>query len=395
MKVLGFVEGAVRGGFGLVGVPMILSSVGHRGHRVALVVCGSVDPGRENLLVRSVQDAYRRNEGCGSFGIVTLKAWTAWAFAPAIWRVGPEVKQADIVSLHSLYSFPVLAGYLLTRLFHKPYCVWPHGVLAPFQRQVSPRKKSIYDRLFVRRMLNGASLVFYSADGEREEAANLGLTAPSMVVPHGIAVDEYLASAPKGRFRAHFLSSHEGPLVIFLARLNAKKGLRLLIEAMSQVVASRADVRLAIIGPPDPPSFLRQVARWVEEFGIGKNTVLTGAVGSQEKHEALSDADVFVLPSEAENFGFSIFEAMASRIPVVVSDTLNYSEEIARSGAGLSVPRLPQKFAEAIHRLLDDPGLRMEMGEKGLLLARKYSWEENGRIMDDALTGILKRTPMA
>jgi glycosyltransferase involved in cell wall biosynthesis len=182
--------------------------------------------------------------------------------------------------------------------------------------------------------------------------------------------------------------------VVFLARLNAKKGLDLLIQAMARVVARRPRSRLAIIGPPDPAGFEHKVTDWIRENGLESHAILTGAVAHDVKLEALADADVFAAPSQAENFGFSVFEAMASRIPVVVSDTLNYAEEISRCGAGLSVPREPEEFATAIIRLLDSPALREDMGANGLQLARRYSREETGIRVERTMISILQQSPI-
>src|SRR5215469_10381979 len=188
MLIIGFAEGAnpAKGGLGLVGVPLILGGLACRGHQVALVTSGGCTPGRERFLATTVDEALLRKEGAGAFGVVTFKAARAWAFAPAmLWRLNRHVRRADFVSLHSLYSFPVLAGYLLARFHRKPYGIWPHGVLARFQRKVSVKKKRVYDLLFVNRMLKNASVLFFSAEGERAEAADLGLSVPSVIVPDG------------------------------------------------------------------------------------------------------------------------------------------------------------------------------------------------------------------
>ena len=83
-----------------------------------------------------------RKEGAGTFGMVTFRSLQQWAFAPSIlWRARRYVRSADFVSLHSLYSFPVFAGYLLARWYKKPYAFWPHGVLAAFQTTRERRER--------------------------------------------------------------------------------------------------------------------------------------------------------------------------------------------------------------------------------------------------------------
>jgi len=391
---VGFAEG-VRGDYaGLVGVPTILSSTAARGHSVVLLMAGEPIPGRENFVVPDSDAALARKEGLGTFGIVTGKARTRWGCSPSmLWRFSGLVREADFVTLHSLYSFPVLAGYLLARWHRKPYGIWPHGVLAPIQRKIGVRKKYVYNQLLADRILRNASVLFYSAEGEREEAGSLGLHTPSVIVPDGFNPDEFATLPERGRFRKRFLNGHAGPLVLFLARLHAKKGLDLLIRAMRSVIAERPDARLAIVGPPDPVSFHKQVLRWVEENGIELQTVVPGVAGPEMRLEAFADADVYVLPSYAENFGFSVFEAMACGVPVVVSDTLNYAAEIAQSGAGLAVPRTPEQFSAAILNLLDWSDLRSQMGSCGRLLARKYSPEETGAKVETTVESILRRRP--
>jgi glycosyltransferase involved in cell wall biosynthesis len=398
MLIIGFSEGAIpsKGGLGLVGLTGILGGLAGRGHQVVLIQCGGCTPGRERFLAATVDEALSRKEGAGSFGVVTFKAARAWAFAPAmLWRLNRHVRTAAFVSLHSLYSFPVFAGYLLARFHGVPYGLWPHGVLAAVQRKISARKKRIYDSLIARRIMNHASVLFFSAAGERDEALSLGLNTPSVVIPDGMDLRDFAALPPRGRFRSRYFANHQGPLVVSLGRLNAKKGLDLLIDAMAEVIRRRPNARLAIIGPPDPPHFTQRVMNWLREKSIESNTVLAGPLDPMEKIEALADADVLVSSSEAENFGFSVFEAMASRVPVVVSDTLDYAREIAQAGAGFAAPRDRESFADAIVQFLDDPVLRSETGSKGMLFAKRYSMENTGLKIERTINNILNHRPVS
>ena len=393
MKVISFVEGAKapKGGLGLVGVPGITESLADRGHEAVLNVAGRVIPGADQFIQADVNCSLHQKSGAGVFDIVTFPAYGRWAFAPAmLWALRRHVADADFISLHSLYSFPIFVGYLLARIYHKPYGLWPHGVLAPFQRCVSAGKKRIYDWIIARRILNEASVLFYSATGERDEARPLRLEPPSVIIPHGINVKEYLQLPPRGDFRTKFLLGYQGPLVLFLSRLNAKKGLDILAQAFAIVLEKMPEVRLAIVGGADPPEFESRVKSWLRECGINGQAIMPGFLKNQEKLQAFADADVFVFPSEAENFGFAMFEAMASRIPVVVSDKLDYAAEVRRYEAGLVARRDPQEFGKAMVRLLGDPDLRKHMGENGLKLAQLYSWENCGEKIERVIQCVLK-----
>lgn len=392
MTIVAFVEGALarKGGIGLMGGATNLRSTAWRGHRVLVAMGGPPSPGKQHYVAPDPESALARKEKAGSFGVVTFRASGVWAFCPSLlWRMNRFVREADFVSVHSLYSFPVLAGFLLARIHGKPYGIWPHGVWAPVQRKISARKKWLYDKLIGRRIAQSASLLFFSAEGEREEAQCLGLTAPSVVIPDGFDAGEFSSLPPRGLFRKRYLNGHAGPLILFLARLNAKKGLDVLIDAMAVIAAERPDARLAVVGPADPPEFEGEVRRRIQTRRLESVIALTGRVDAETKLQAFSDSNIYVLPSQAENFGFSIFEAMASRIPVVVSDTLNYSREIEAEGAGYSVPRDASHFASAVLALIANPELCRRMGENGSILAQRYSIEDTAEKVEGAIVSIL------
>lgn len=375
MKIVSFVEGAEPPGFN--GVPRMLASTAGQGHSIVLVVAGEPMFGCERYAVSDIASAQKRKEGNGTFGIVRLRGWARFRFCPSIlWRFSRLVREADLVTLHSLYSFPVLAGYHLARLHRIPYAFFPHGVLAPYQRTVSTDRKWIYNKLFGNRILQNAAVIVYSAEPERQETRDLRLQPPSVVAAEGLDADEFATVATRGAFRARYFEGHTGPLVLFLARVNARKGLDILIKAMQRVIAERPDVRFAIVGPPDPPSYGAKVSEWIRESGIETQTVMTGLADRDLRLKAFADADVYVLASHVENFGFSVFEAMASGLPVVVSETLNYAPEFTESGAAFAVARSPESFADAIVKLVDAPDLRRRMGACGQKLARKYSWKK-------------------
>ncbi len=394
MRIVSFVEGARGDSPGIVGVPIILKSTAARGHSIILLMGGSPSLGSGKFVVADPGEALARREGSGTFGIISLKAANVWFFCPSIlWRFSRLLQQADFVTLHSLYSFPVLAGYLLARIHGKPYGISPHGVLAPFQREVSARKKWLYNKVFANQILQKASVIFYSAEGEREDAAELGLRPPSVLVPDGFDPSAFESLPERGRFRDRYFQGYKGPLVLFLARLNAKKGLDLLINAMRIVMERRQNVRLAIVGPPDPLAFNKEVIRWLKENGIEDRTVLTGVADKEMRLQAFADSDIYVLPSHAENFGFTIFEAMACGLPAVVSDTLSFAPQFARSDASFVLPRTPESFAEAIIKLIDQPGLRQEMGSRGKSFVRQFSLEETGEKVAKTIECILHRKP--
>jgi len=390
MKVLGFVEGvrSDAGGVGLIGVPGIHRALASRGNRDALAIAGQPMTTARPILGDCLEGVFDTQPE-SSATAVSFPAFGRWYYAPGLYSgASAAARHADFITMHSLFSYPVLVGYVLARRLGKPYGLWPHGVLAPIQRQVGRRKKAMYSPL-ARRILDSAAVLFFSAEGERDEALACGLKAPSVVVPHGIELGQFANLPERGAFRQKFLNGHSGPMVLYLGRLNVKKGLDLLIDAMRRVVRDIPNVRLVIAGAGHPPAFVDDVKRWLAAAELSDVAILTGLLDEGDKLTAFADTDVFVLPSAAENFGFSMFEAMASRRAIVCSDTVNYASEVRDKKAGLVVPRTAEAFGEAISSLLRDSGKRRALADCALMLAGNYSWESCGERLEVAINCVL------
>lgn len=397
MKILSLVEGSYPNPMNmrLPVVPEILNALADRGHDTILFIGGQENIETQTLVKRTPSGEFPISCWPRGFNLMTFPAFCKWALAPKmVIQMARYAKNADCIFLHSLYSFPVLLGYLFARQYNKPYVLWPHGVLAPFTRTLSAGKKRIYNWLVARRILNQASAIVYTSQGERKEARSLSLTAPSVIIPHGFDSRPYEHLPERGAFRAQYLQGHTGPVVLFLSRLNAKKGLDIMIQAFAQLAEHTPDARLAIVGNSDPPAFKSQVQAWLQECGLVKHAVMTGPLYGESKRQAFVDADVFVLPSYEENFGVVLFEAMASGVPLVISKTLNYAIEVEQQGTGLVVERDPSRFAESIEALLNNVDRRRLMGENGMHLARSYTWAHNSECVERMTQFVIQGIPL-
>ena len=136
-------------------------------------------------------------------------------------------------------------------------------------------------------------------------------------------------SPPRVTFASELRLNDQTPLVLFLGRINFKKGLDLLVPAFGRVVQKHPDARLAVVGP-DNEGYGLKVRRWCEEQGIQDKVFFVDHLGFEKVKEAYVDADVFVLPSYTENFGLTVVEAMACGTPVVISDQVNIWREFRR-----------------------------------------------------------------
>lgn len=286
----------------------------------------------------------------------------------------------DIVHIHGIYRFPTTYGAWCARRAGVPYIIRPHGSLDPFLFRQSrfgkwalPLKR-FYERLFDLPNLNHASAIHYTAKEEMERADFLELRAPAVIIPNGIDWQQYAQLPQSEGFRQRIGLGSQTPLVLFLGRINFKKGLDLLVSSFARVLEKVPEARLAIVGP-DNEGYGSKVRQWCREQDIADKVYFVDHLGLEEVKQAYVDAEVFVLPSYTENFGMTVVEAMACGCPVVISDQVNIWREVEEEGAGLVVGLDPAQIANAICWVLEDKDAAREMGLRGRVAAEKrYSW---------------------
>jgi phosphatidyl-myo-inositol alpha-mannosyltransferase len=185
-----------------------------------------------------------------------------------------------------------------------------------------------------------------------------------VIVPNGVDVARF-ASASSADLGA-------GRKVLFVGRLDERKGFPTMVRAFERLARDRGDVALVVIGDgsdraavDDLPSELRERVR------------LLGAVPNAEIHPILAGCDVYAGPSVGgESFGVVLVEAMAAGLPVIASDIPGYREVIHHDLDGLLVPpRDPDALASALAAVLDDPALAGRLAAAGKERAAGFDWD--------------------
>ena len=289
------------------------------------------------------------------------------------WLAG-RVANFDLVHIHALFSYAAVPASIFARTRGVPYIVRPLGTLNRFgMERRRPMLKRLSYMLIERRILRDAAVVHYTSEAERREAALLGPPGQSIVIPHGIDLDGFgvVPSAGWLRRRAPHLAGRT--IILFLSRIDRKKGLDLLLPAFARLRAERPKVALVVVGDGEV-ELVSKLRAEAARLGIDRDVYWAGFLSGAEKFGALADADVFVLPSYSENFGLSVVEAMASRLPVVISDQVAIHHEVADGGAGLVTPCQVAPLSAALASLVADPDLRARLGEAARRLAeRRFS----------------------
>ena len=211
-------------------------------------------------------------------------------------------------------------------------------------------------------------------------------------------------------FRAQYPGLGGRRIILFLSRIDRKKGLELLIDAFAVVREKRTDVALVIAGDGEA-SYVRELrARTQDETarrqdnettgpvvrgpwssGLSSDVSWTGHLSGEMKAAALAAADVFVLPSASENFGIAAAESLAAGVPTIVSEEVALSSDIRQYDAGVVVKRDVQELAAAIDDLLSDRERAASLASSGRRLAEeRYSSKAVGKALFELYSKILR-----
>ncbi|MGB6770674.1 MAG: glycosyltransferase family 4 protein [Candidatus Dormiibacterota bacterium] len=188
------------------------------------------------------------------------------------------------------------------------------------------------------------------------------------VIPNGIDPARFNPSVPP----APEIASPDRRTILFLGRLEERKGLGTLLDAYQLLRQVRADCQLVVAGDG---SLRRGYERRVEEEGI-PDVRFCGFIAEAEKPGYFTAADIYCAPNTGkESFGVILLEAMASGRPVVATAIDGFRQVITDGDEGLLVaPGNEAQMAEVLARLLDNPALRLQMAARGRVAAEGYAW---------------------
>jgi glycosyltransferase involved in cell wall biosynthesis len=261
-------------------------------------------------------------------------------------------------------------------------------MLDPADLQKKKRLKQIYATLLERPNLAGAAAIHFTSKEEAKISERFGLgSTAKMPVPRDLVIP---LGVTAGLFPKRLRES-QVPIILFMSRIEPKKGLDLLIPALESILGSGIEFHFILAGSnPQDADYETQIKVQIHNSSLAKYTTITGFVSGDLKVELLTKADLFVLPSYYENFGIAVAEAMAAGVPVVISDRIHIAEDIQQAEAGWVGPLEVGAIANSIKSALLNPQERQRRGLNGKEYAKKhYNWEAIAQQTIDAYQQIL------
>ena len=296
-------------------------------------------------------------EACPPFGP------RAFAFAPKM-RAALARSAASMVECQGLWIYPSLASLLWSRRTGRPHMISPHGMLDPWAVRRSAWKKKLVRLWYEDAHLRSAACLRALNLAEARAIRTFGLTNPIAIVPVGVDLPDLVERGSTGA----------GPTLLFLSRIDRKKGVHELIQAWALSDAASAGWRLRIVGWGDP-EYVAATAKLVDGLDVGRSVELAGPAFGAAKAEAFRNADAFILPSYSEGLPVAVLEAWSYALPVLMTSACNVPEGFV-AGAAYEITTEPAAIAEGIRTLIALPeGARRAMGMAGRrLVAARFTW---------------------
>ncbi|MFC1950111.1 glycosyltransferase family 4 protein [Chloroflexota bacterium] len=207
------------------------------------------------------------------------------------------------------------------------------------------------------------------------------------IIPNGIDLEHFSPDvSPIDRFCDGKLN------ILFVGRLESRKGLNYLLKAYQQIKREIPDSRLIVVGPGT--RLRKKYEKYVARGGL-KDVVFIGYVTYDELPKYYKTADIFCSPATGrESFGIILLEAMAMGKPIIASSIEGYASVMTHGVEGLLVsPKDDRTLAQSLISLMADESLRQQMGANGRLKAMGYSWEHIAQKVLDYYIRILSEPP--
>lgn len=299
-----------------------------------------------------------------------------------LWQHASEF---DLAHIHALFSPVTSCAATVARTQKLPYILRPLGTLDPADLRKKKQLKQLYATLLERPNIAGAAALHFTSQQEAQTSERFGVSTRDIVMPLGVNPIEPPAEVTPNKGT---------PVILFMSRIEPKKGLNLLIPALEQVLAAGCQFEFVLAGSnPQDPDYEAQIQNQIKQSPLAACTKITGFVTGQEKTALLQKADLFVLPSYYENFGIAVAEAMVAGVPVIISDGVHIWEDVKQAQAGWVSSCEVEGIAALVQSALHNGEERRRRGSNAKAYALKhYSWDAIAHQMIQVYDQIIHQT---
>lgn len=280
----------------------------------------------------------------------------------------------DVYHLHGAWVLPPLYGWEEAKRRGVPYLIEVMGHYEPWSLRQNSWIKVLMRAAYQDRILRDAACIHVNSIQEARNLRSLGFHGPFAVIPVGVD----MVKAEVMQQSIYGAESHEpfdGRFFLYLARLDEKKGIRLLLQSWAEIRLRHPDVTLVICGT-GAQSYVNALKAFIAENDMKEQCVFLGQVDEVTKAEAFARAAFYVLPSFSENFGNTVAESLAFGCPVLTTVHTPW-RDLETHQCGWRTATDTENLTTALTTALQTPAEELRiMGMRGKeLVQRRYSLE--------------------
>jgi glycosyltransferase involved in cell wall biosynthesis len=369
-----------------VKVRALSEGLARRGHQVTVITADwglekRLQEQEEKITAERSPFGWRREEnGVQAIYVPTWLRYRSVSWNPAVKRYcRARLQNFDVVHIFGLYDLLGPAVAAASRKRSLPFVLEPIGMFVPIVRNLW--LKRMYHAVWGKRLLEGASAVIATSEQEAEELVAGGVPRRRVVLRRN-GVEAPASWPARGTFRRVHGISDDVKLVLFLGRLSVKKSPDLLLQAFGELYRRSAGIPLLLaFAGPDEGGVQARLDQMALQLGVRSRVQFVGPVFGEAKWAAYRDADVFVLPSQNENFGNTAAEAVAAGTPVIVTEQCGIAPLLADE-AGLVVRHDTAALSRALERILSETELRARLSAGCAAVTSRLGWDEPVRDME-------------
>lgn len=283
----------------------------------------------------------------------------------------------NLAHIHALFSPVSSFAATICRQQKLPYILRPLGTLDPADLRKKKQLKQLYAAILERPNLANAAGIHFTSVQEAKVSERFGVSTRDLVIPLGVKPVKRVGEAETEEVCRKLGIPEDIPLVLFMSRIDPKKGLNLLLPALEALLAEGLNFHFVLAGTnPQDPSYEEKIKLQIQGSVLRSHTTITGFVTGELKSTLLQAADIFVLPSYYENFGIAVAEAMAAEVPVIISDQVHICQQVRESESGWVGATDVSEFTNMLRIALQNPAERQRRGLCAQEYALKnYSWD--------------------
>ena len=297
-------------------------------------------------------------------------------FSPGIKKKARESEKDsfDIIHQHGIWTGASSATLTFSKEKNIPAVIAPHGSLNRWVLGLSGWKKKVALAAYERANLRLASCLHATSENEISDFRSFGLKNPIAYIGNGIQEKYLSVTGNADRFREQYDIPGDKRILLFLSRISPKKGLIMLVNAISSIQQDFADWKLIIAGV-DEFNHKKDVESLIMQLGLGDKIKIIGPLFNESKNDAFAASELFILPSHSEGSPMVVLDSLAAGVPVITTKASSWCD-LNDYNCGwwtdINTLSISNSLKEAV--ALSKRGLQ-EMGENGKkLILTKYTW---------------------